>query len=852
MDNKIPAPAELFCPVLVGSKISRNYLNPGDTLFVTLTFINNGQHTAPARYRFAMDILYGHQRKLENKQFNYRVTTGAFPDVTKWNPGMETDVTLRWEVTSQWSGTYHLVVKILDDDDIPVPFFVPDVGMVTQFNIGCINTSWNLGRPWVAENTHPICAEYVFERSATAKDDFLFNQEHTITLSDNVDIILACDAPRILSINNIRFKYAMPEINLKHLYSNRYFIEPAQFILVKQTNTEAVYNGVVCCGGVSAASFKLSLSLSGQTLSVAVDNITETEGYELLSVKYPVLAEIGSGYLLDFFGGGRLIPIEEATPIFFERPYDVRNAAVLHNNKHMFIVESKHIDSMLITGVYRTGNEKRGFIGGVITCRIPAEGNRHGIAIKTPPVFSIELCDTDTPDWTVAARLLRRGVKPNNARDLYRNAYVYKQLTTWGPLPDESYRYADIHPLTQNLFKTVTFANVEDNVRKFSNLTDNTKQVMYVTGFQKGGFDDAYPYPYDTEARCGNLKDLSKCLEEMRKYNAITGLHDNFDDISVMHVKNFPYVAMDSRGEPWHGWVWAAGPTYMTSLCSLVESGALAERVKTMVNILPLKDSYHIDVLTAETCRYDFNPQCPASAEDSFNAKMKVVAEWNKYSIDITSEMLSHPSVGHIGFALHTRMDVNEVFIPGDSFIPLVHMIYHGIIGYAAPSGNRIEILWGLLIGGQVFYEEDIAGPLCISRFYIQNIPAMKLYDKTMTGYIKEGSCARADYDEGSYVCVDFELGTYRVVVDDILIGQGFTTFVPANSTPEAYLAYAFEDTQVSYQKPDVFKGGELYTVTLTAEGHGEILENAVRLEGDSIILNLPPMTPVMIREVIK
>jgi hypothetical protein len=410
-------------------------------------------------------------------------------------------------------------------------------------------------------------------------------------------------------------------------------------------------------------------------------------------------------------------------------------------------------------------------------------------------------------------------------------------------LPEEKYRTLDPHPSTQNLYKTLTFDEIAENSRQFANLTDNTRQIMYFTGFQKGGFDNAYPYPFDTEPRCGSLEDLRRCILNLREHNVYAGLHDNFDDVASMHVNDFPYVAEDEEGGPWRGWLWPAGQTYIMGYKRYVESGLMAERVKTMLGLLPLKDTYHLDVLTAETLRYDFNPENPASAEDSYRAKMAVVDEWNRYGIDITSEMLSHPSVGKIGFALHTRLDTREVFIPGDSYVPLVPMVYHGFIGYGAPSRSVSEMLWGLLIGGHTFYEEDITGELCVSRFYIQNIPAMKLYGKEMTGFVKENNFARADYGEGSYVEADFNEGTYKAVVNGVLIGRDFSTFVPANRLG-AWLAYSLSGNPVKYPRPKGF--GDMKAFVLTTKGIGAEIKCLQGLDQETVTLALPPKTPVI------
>ena len=870
-----------FYAEVMGYKINRNYLNPGDVLFVTLRMRNRGASWAVEDYHFVVDICFGHQRKIENKQYNYRVTSYAFPGTLQWAPGMETEVTLRWEANVGWSGTYILSCSILDKNNFPIHFYIQGLGEVLSFNAGEINISWNLGRPWIAENTRAVEKQFTendiendngndndndHEMILFTNKEISFNCNYSelssaITLSDEISVILSRNQPQIYSINGVCPYFAAPVVAIKRLSTNDIVALETMchemttsnyklcFTICMYSKKYVRYIGTILCEGSVVVSFSLSLTINGSALKLEVTDRNEIADYELLSIKYPSLIEMDNGYLLDFYGGGRLVEIKEATPIFFEKVYDVRNAAVLFDEKLMFIVESAHIDSTLTTGVFSVYKHKRGFIGGGIICKIPADGNRPGIPVINPPVFTIESLNALHNDfkWTDAATFLRRDIAPNHARSLYCDAFFYKQLSTWGPLPAENYRKNDSHPSTQNLFRAVTFKEIAENVRKFANLTDHSKQIIYIGGFQSHGFDDDYPYPYDTDIRSGSIYDLSEALINMREYNAVSGLHDNFDDVSHRHLQDFPYVAIDKRGDYWHGWVWAAGATYMTAWKRYVDSGAMAERINKMCDMLPLVDSYHIDVLTAETCRYDFDLEAPASAEDSFHAKMATVAEWNKHGIDISSELLTHPSIGHIGFALHTRMDTKEAYIPSDIFVPLVHMIYHGIIGYTAPSYTVEQILWGLLIGAQTFYEENITGELCVSRYYIQNIPAMKLYDKIMIDFVFNDQCACAYYSNESSVSVDFMKETYNVVVEGVLIGHNFSTFIPAH-TLGAYLAYSFNDDIHIYANPTVFSNAKrLNAIRLTEEGEKDIIDNAAVIDNDYVILKLPPMTPIII-----
>lgn len=841
-----------FCPALLESRLSAQYINPGDPLWVTLIWQNQGDRPASEDYRFFLDGTFGHQRKLEDKQFDFRVKGTALPSTSRWAPGQIVAVTLKWDVAKEWSGTYELRVGMMDREGVPVSFVGSKDTPVRSQCVGTIDTSWNFGRPWVFEHAHPVEAVYRNPLSVSVEKQ----EKAVIHLSDGIVVELEDSRPVLCSIGvgelTRRFSCAVPQTVLRERESDGVYREGEEDCVVSWSRVEsdskhAVYHAEASVNGTPAAGFDVVWSVEGREAKVTVCNRLEFDSYELLELRYDTLAELSQGTLLDFWGSGREIPIAESIPAFFEKKYDVRNAAALYDDQAMILVESLHIDSLLTTGILCTGDGQRGFIGGSIVCRVKAAAGIPSIPVKEPPVFTIELPDLagKKPTWQEAAKLWRRGLQSNPAKELYRNTYFYKQLATWGPLPDEKWKTADLYGTTQNLFRTVTFDQITENAKNFAKLTDGVRQILYVAGWQKGGFDNTYPEPYDAEERCGGLDGLRRCLEEARQYNVVTGLHDNFDDVSTPKVGEFPYTAIDEYGGKWRGWIWPAGMTYIMGLRKYVDSGVAKERIEKMCQLLPLKDTYHLDVLSAEVCRYDFDPEHPASAQDNLQAKLDIIDEFRRYGLDVTSEVLTHPFVGKAGFMLHNRVDPKGEFLPGDRFVPLVQMIYHGTVGYCAPSYSRTELLWGILLGGQTFYEEHITGELCISRYYLQNVPSMMLYGRKMEDFNKNGDCAVAVYEGNSRIETDFAAERYTVVIDGNVVAKDFTTFAPGNH-PGVWLGYSMDGGEMRYPAPQELKNAaSLTAVTLTVADDGEPV--AVRIDGDEIVLQMPAMTPVRV-----
>lgn len=115
-----------------------------------------------------------------------------------------------------------------------------------------------------------------------------------------------------------------------------------------------------------------------------------------------------------------------------------------------------------------------------------------------------------------------------------------------------------------------------------------------------------------------------------------------------------------------------------------VTSGKAAERIEQTVNRFGIHTSYHLDVLSSENRRYDFDQAALTDARENLEYKKEIVRQFNRRGIDVTSETLAEPFIGVIGAAHSTRYNFVRHLFDGDQFVPLTtlgisrrHAIWH-------------------------------------------------------------------------------------------------------------------------------------------------------------------------------
>lgn len=881
-----------FIPALLKADVSTDLMQSGDELLVTAWWQNVGQRPATTPGICFLDLEFGYQRIMEHQQRTHRITWDPYPAMHQWQSGDIWATTGRWRNPGVWGGTYHLYLGLCDDERVPFTFIGKDGVPTRRILIGDIESGWGSGRPalertrrpWTVEFNKPVPAHYLSVRSLSASDPSVRNphiddrpvdnhitnpaddsriDDSPITISDGIIVTLSSMRPMVFGMGEsghrsrcqarlpwmpLRPDLTLPEVRFRDRKSDRllYSYQPdvsVEYSRTALTDNRASYTGVAHHSGEKVAEWTLHFAVHGRRLGITLDQVSEEDSYELIEVRLPALTSVSGSdaCMVDFFMGGRLISVAKSPPMGVEHVYDVRNAAAVFTPQGTAVVECTNLDSRLYQSIQQTADTKMAVVGIGLIARLRAHGCLESVPVRGRKSVTVQLLDDSfgPPSWQAAARALRVGVQ-GLTPDIYKRALVRKYMLPSGAEPGKRRK--------TDRSGDRTFRSALDMIRKVYNLTDGVPQVVYMVGFQCEGHDTAYPFVFKVNQLAGTYEDLIECMSEARRYNALLTMHDNYDDAYKGPYFDPDIMAMDERGQMLKGWIWTSGLSYIISPAKYVKSGRMKDRVKRTVEMYRIHTSYHLDVLTSEARRPDFDPAWLVDSDFALQCKHAIVDEFNTYGIDITSEVLCHAFVGKVGFAYHTRGSghSDQSLIPGDRPIPLTQFIYHGATQYLASCKNEMEMLRCMATGALANWDEgsdDIAKQL--AAFYIVTLPLGLLYGRDIEDYTEEGSVVHVSYGDDSYIDIDMANQEYTIVIDGRIVGQNWTTFAPG-FREGSYLSYSLRGGCFCYPVPEGWHEGMMVkAVALTAEGEGQAVECAVA--NGCIKMDVPAGVPVRV-----
>ena len=366
--------------------------------------------------------------------------------------------------------------------------------------------------------------------------------------------------------------------------------------------------------------------------------------------------------------------------------------------------------------------------------------------------------------WTIGAKHVRDGL-PGKRTDYYRGRMVYKIFVG-----------APNQPVATSL------AQMRALVFEVAARTGNAGQSPYIVGFQHRGHDSGYPDVFTLNPALESVDALQKLVEDARAVNCNLSFHDNYDDAYA----NSPMwraddISRDHTGHLLRGGIWNGVQAYWNSMPYYARHRA-SERIRRTLEAYPfLKDTYHLDVLTASVFRIDFRGGDPTGRQDDLAARLDIVDQFRERGIDTSSEACGLPFVGHISYFWHMQR-VPRALYEGDSRIPMVTFLAHGKADYAGTHTDDMHcILDGLLYGG--FYCNDVTAATPIKHltdaYYMLQAPLDLLRDDFAEDYQEENGWKCVRYASGARVAVNYETEECRVVIDGKTLIENGSAMLP-------------------------------------------------------------------------
>jgi len=611
-------------------------------------------------------------------------------------------------------------------------------------------------------------------------------------------------------------------------------IEPGD-VRVRHQGRRATYAIRVWDGEALAGAFDVTFALDDERLTVAVGNVVEEPGYLLMDVTLPPLLGVGEpgGGIVIPNQGGRLLDLSrsatgQATIRMDWFVGDLCGLAI--QGGALAAIRTRDWDNELRVWTAGAEGSRAAQFEPRFALRARAAGPAAKIRLAETPSFEIGLLRDHDGDgqttWVDGAKWLRRDLD-GVPSPIYRDCLVYKIFCDSPGSTDYT-----------------TYDDALEVIRTAHRLAPWQKQVVYLVGWQYEGHDTGYPATDVLNARLGTIDDLRRITAEAAELNAIVSYHDNFDDAYPASPEwDEATIAHNDVGELQAGGVWAGGQSYILAFAKYARAHGL-ERVRQTLARLPVRESYHIDVLSAVPLRRDFNPEAPESTRDSIEGKIAIVREFNRRGVDVTSEGFTAPFVGVIGHAWHFWHRPDTI-IPGERAIPFLAFIYHGgptCWGNGAQSDRYPQ---DSALHGAGFSTDWMkhADPHDMARsIYLVNVPWAALRERKMQDFHRDGTIATLTYGDDTFVRVNEETGQWTVVVDGEILVEDDLVVVRRDGLVAVFSPAA---RHVTVALPAGLRGHELEATNALT---GEPAAIAGEPGGAQISLDLPASEPILVR----
>ena len=429
-------------------------------------------------------------------------------------------------------------------------------------------------------------------------------------------------------------------------------------------------------------------------------------------------------------------------------------------------------------------------------------------------------------DWQDVAHWVRSLGAPR-IPEFYRDTWVVK-ISTASP-PDR------LH---------TTFDQCRELVCEFAARAHGTTPegrpvlIVYLSGWQYEGHDSKWPAVGEVCRRCGTVDDARRLIEEARALGVNVSLHLNWDDMYADSPAFSPAIAaIGPDGELLKGATWGGGQAYYVCNALDVETGAARRRMRALLDLLPIRDTVHFDVLSSNTWTHSLDPARPISRlENIVRGKWKVIDMFrDEAGLDVTSEGYSRPFLGRIGYYWGIGDDYKERV---KRYLLHGHAMYGGGGGSRDLSEVRRQIFNRASIGAGISQNLQADTPIdgVMDLYYLVFLPYRLLAGVEIRFMWEEGGRVGTTFEDGSEAWGDPATMQYEVRARDRLVAKDFTVFLPHEGR---WIASSMDGTPVVYPAPEGWGDGPV--PCHATDARDDQLDAAAEVWDGVIALTLPP-----------
>ncbi len=628
---------------------------------------------------------------------------------------------------------------------------------------------------------------------------------------------------------------------------------------VKSSGTQADFPFEVTTEGKPAARFTVRYRLDGATVYVTLEDVHEYENFQLIEVSLPDLATVreedGAAWLAHGDNGGNLVKLSEAKEgtlppnTFWGDVLTSLPVVMIGADQLACVQETAAFMDYTLLSVIRDGG-LRATLGTVQRHRVngslcfdmnTGKGTPRNCGNKMTPNLLIgqkPSCRLDllvpsegktSVDWLDGARLVRSRM-PDMPSHYYDGKFIYGIRCDEPKFPKPA----------------ATFAQCGQMIQQIEALTDRSPQIAHLWGWQYRGKDTGYPAVAEVNPRVGGFDALEQLLADGPKHGCRVTFSDNYDDAYRSSPAWDPnIIARRPDGGLWESRNWTGENSYVLGLAKYM-AGPGPERVHYTCERYGLKETIHVDVLSYFTIRNDWDRERPASGvKNLLDGRYKVLEDFKKYGLDVSSEAMRYAMIGKISFFWHIASPRPCPF--GGEPIPLQPMIYRKSAswGEGGDHGDLAQRMMSMLFYNgcmHLILRDDTDRKEIADLFYLNLLPWFKVKNRNIESFHRDGGRTVIGLEGNARIEQNWAANEYSVVADGVEIARNLSTFCPMDRNRIAF--YSVVEQELSTPVPPSWDTQKITAAVLSTEKPKPF---EIRVTGGRIRVNVPARSPVIV-----